>query len=49
MPAVRKLEGMGLGNGELALPETITMQARMSVRERASELNGNSVIIDNKA
>lgn len=43
MPAVRKLEDMGLGNGELALPDTITLQARMSARERITEKNESAV------
>ena len=42
MPAVRKLEEMGLGNGELTLPETIAMQARVSIKERISEQNGTA-------
>ena len=43
MPAVRKLEGIGLGNGELTLPEAIALQARISTYERSVEQNGNSV------
>jgi DNA recombination protein RmuC len=43
MPAVRKLQGMVLGNGELTLPETIALQARLSTYERSVEQNGNSV------
>lgn len=38
LPAVRKLEEMGLGSEELVLPETIAVQARVSLLERS---NGN--------
>jgi len=43
MPAVRKLEEMGLGNSELLLPQAIVMQVRVSAKERSSEQNESTV------